>query len=42
MVVDEEAKESAVDATNVTEENEGAREEEAKPAWADVPADEQL
>ena len=42
MAVDEEAKETAVDATNVTDEKEDGHEEKAKPAWADVPADEPM
>ena len=39
MAVDEEAKETAVDAAKVTEENEGGHKEKANTSWADVPVD---
>ena len=42
MDVDDEGKETAVDATEVTEKNESEKEVEAKPSWADVPAVEPL
>ena len=40
--MDDEGKRTVVDATEVTEEKESEKDVEAKPSWADVPADEFL
>ena len=42
MDVDDEGKETAIEATEVTDEKELENEWKAKPSWAYVPADEHL